>query len=337
MSICAVQKQCGGCPNLELPPELELRQKTTVVQELLAAVGFELSVEATPLTERQLGYRSRIRMACVDGRIDFFNTLKTNGCAVLDPNLYQAADQLIRLTAANPALINQSGAIELRVSDVDDRIGFRTDFTFAPDQLSQQLGDKWLIQTPDSATQTLTYELLPGWKLKVPLSSFVQVNLPVMRQILRYLQLEFESISPQPDTLLDLYAGFGSYTYTLEPYLQSSQLVEIELFACHAARTQLNTNVEVFEGPVESLTGVLQPADLVIVNPGRAGLKEVADKLTPLVQQALIYISCNPQTLATDLAVMAGEGIKPQKAGCFDMFPGTNHIETVVTCTKSVG
>ena len=335
MPICAVQTQCGGCPNLDLDSVLELEGKVATVKGMFANVG----IDFTPCYEkprmRQLGYRSRIRMACVDGRIDFFNTLKKNGCAVLNDSLFQAAAQLIEQTKAAPELIGVSGAIELRVSDADDRIGLRTAFDFDVNGLKRALDKSWVLDTPSSKPQSLTYELLEDTFVDVPLRSFVQVNQPVMRQILFYLQQEAESLFSGGFSLLDLFSGFGPYTHTLDHYLTSAQLVEVNTFACTAAKDQLEVHVEVFDGPVEENIARLQTADLVIVNPGRAGLKETAELIEPLVGRALIYISCNPETLAPDLEVLASQGLQPVKARCFDMFPGTQHIETVVTCAKS--
>ncbi|HEX2094276.1 MAG TPA: hypothetical protein VHG28_17875, partial [Longimicrobiaceae bacterium] len=84
------------------------------------------------------------------------------------------------------------------------------------------------------------------------------------------------------------------------------------------------------EGPVEAILPAHLPADLVILNPPRAGVAaEVAEQLAAAPPRGIVYVSCNPATLARDLKRMGG-AFRLESVRSFDLFPQTAHVETVV-------
>jgi tRNA/tmRNA/rRNA uracil-C5-methylase (TrmA/RlmC/RlmD family) len=100
------------------------------------------------------------------------------------------------------------------------------------------------------------------------------------------------------------------------------------------ARTHAIPGYEVVEGKVEDEMARVLPADLVLLNPPRTGLHP---SLTLLLKggtvERMIYVSCDPATLARDLERL-GTGFRLERVVAFDLFPQTAHVETVVTLTR---
>jgi len=133
-----------------------------------------------------------------------------------------------------------------------------------------------------------------------------------------------------PTHAIDAYAGRGDTAVALAT--AGVRVTAIELDRDGAARggERLSAPSRVIEGRVEDLLPGLLPADVLVVNPPRAGLHErvtatlAAARPSPC---AIIYVSCNPATLARDLARL--EGFRVASLIAFDMFPQTAHVETV--------
>jgi 23S rRNA (uracil1939-C5)-methyltransferase len=164
--------------------------------------------------------------------------------------------------------------------------------------------------------------------------AFAQVNPTVATALRDFVDASVRSFSPQ--RVVDAYAGSGELT---ERFARDGvHVVAIEADASGTAATRrrvteagLADRVEVVTALVESALSSALPADVVVLNPPRAG---VAVGVTALLEQAarhgvrgIVYVSCDPATLARDLARVPGWRIDAMR--CFDMFPQTAHVETV--------
>jgi 23S rRNA (uracil1939-C5)-methyltransferase len=164
--------------------------------------------------------------------------------------------------------------------------------------------------------------------------AFAQVNPTVATALRDFVDASVRAFSPL--RVVDAYAGSGELT---ERFARDGvHVVSIEADASGTAATRrrvveagLTDRVEVVTGLVESALSSALPADVVVLNPPRAG---VAVGVTTLLEQAasrgvrgIVYVSCDPATLARDLARVPGWRIDAVR--CFDMFPQTAHVETV--------
>ena len=133
----------------------------------------------------------------------------------------------------------------------------------------------------------------------------------------------------------DLYAGIGETTRALAERGAVVTSVEVDRRAVALAEARgPSTGIRRVAGPVEVELDSLDPADAVIVNPPRTGLGEaVTDRLRAVASSRLVYVSCDPATLARDLArlepVYRVTGVR-----AFDLFPQTAHVETLVTAFR---
>ncbi|HEV7389755.1 MAG TPA: hypothetical protein VGN73_14175, partial [Gemmatimonadaceae bacterium] len=169
-----------------------------------------------------------------------------------------------------------------------------------------------------------------------PSASFAQIN-SEMAEILGEYVIE-RARSYQPRTIIDAYAGAGHTAVALSEAGAKVTAIELDTDASEYSATRLGEPSRAIRARVEdALPGVL-PADLVILNPPRAGVDErvttTLEKETGHVR-SLIYVSCNPATLARDVARLPSYEIRSVRA--FDMFPQTAHVETVCELQPAQG
>lgn len=169
-----------------------------------------------------------------------------------------------------------------------------------------------------------------------PSASFAQVNVE-MAEILREYVVS-RTLDYQPRTVIDGYAGAGHTAIVLAGKGVAVTAIELDRDASRWSAERLAQPSRAITARVEdALPGVL-PADVVILNPPRAG---VDDRVTSTLEvevehvRAVIYVSCNPATLARDLARMPSYEVETLQA--FDMFPQTAHVETVCVLRPAPG
>ncbi len=368
--ICPVQQRCGGCPLLHLTRTAELDTKLATVRAAFAEVGLTPPPLSVRTAGQRTGYRNRLRMKVEAGRADFFNQAKRDGCPVLRTELWTAIDQLRIATAANPTLLGSTTHVEVRLSDADGtdnepRIGLAlgavADAAQPPDRfgLGQSLGEGWVVGHPEqSPVPTLPYRTAASLApFAVPVTSFVQVNSAVNRLLVGEVMALATRIGAS--TFLDLFSGAGNFALPLLSLGLSGLACDDEgaamtSLASEAARVaaggagsaQLATRpgdvrqlLMTVEGETSNATGTtgpdLSPADLVIVDPPRAGLRQGYSGLAKLVLNRLVLVSCYPKSLAVDLVALGRLGLAVETVMCFDMFPGTSHIETMTVLKKA--
>jgi 23S rRNA (uracil1939-C5)-methyltransferase len=186
-------------------------------------------------------------------------------------------------------------------------------------------------------------EELLGRRFRVRPNAFLQTN-TAMCERLYELVLEYAALTGG-ETVYDLYCGIGTIGLTLAERSLTVWGIEIseESVACALENAELNgiTNTAFFAGEVGRAVAELVPRagrpDLVVVDPPRAGLSGKAlRRVGALESPRLLYVSCNPTTLAADAAVLCRElGYRLERARPLDMFPHTPHVETVALFTRA--
>lgn len=184
------------------------------------------------------------------------------------------------------------------------------------------------------AGQDHIMETLNGLSFKVSPASFFQVN-PAQALHLYQEAIQLADLQPN-EKVLDAYSGVG--TLSLSIAMRAKHVVAIENVpeAINDARENAErnniANVEFHCANVESFIGKMdEKIDTVFLNPPRKGCEPAVIKaMARLKPQKIIYISCDPATLARDLALMCEQGYKIDAVQPFDMFPQTAHVETVV-------
>ena len=186
-------------------------------------------------------------------------------------------------------------------------------------------------------------------KYQISPLSFYQVN-PVQTETLYSLALEYAELSGS-ETVWDLYCGIGTISLFLAKQAEKVYGVEIVPQAIEDARTNAKINgignAEFFVGKAEEVlpayydryaqehNGETARADVIVVDPPRKGCDAaLLDTIVRMEPEKVVYVSCDPATLARDLKILCENGYELKKIRAVDMFPMTVHVETVVLMSK---
>ncbi len=154
--------------------------------------------------------------------------------------------------------------------------------------------------------------------------------------------LDFAELTGK-EAVLDLYSGIGNFSIPLAKKSKEVLGVEISNNSVKLARENLKLNsIEniVFqnaacEDAVQILNDQDESFDLIVLDPPREGAKEIIEGIVDLNAKKIIYISCDPATLARDLKKLGSLGYKVIKVQPYDMFPQTFHIESITLLAKA--
>ncbi len=183
-------------------------------------------------------------------------------------------------------------------------------------------------------------ETILGKRFKLSFESFFQVN---SLQVARLYGLALDALEEPLETVWDLYAGVGTLAILASDQAKTVRALELSPEAAEdaGANIALNhaQNVTMTVGRAERLiwdwvNKAAKPPSAVIMDPPRAGLDAlVVESLLALGSPQLIYVSCNPETLARDVALLSA-AYDLSAATPVDMFPRTDHVETVAVFTR---
>jgi len=182
------------------------------------------------------------------------------------------------------------------------------------------------------------YDKLGGLKFKVSNASFYQVN-PIQTEVLYSKALELSGVTKE-DTVIDAYSGIGTMALWFAPRSHYVYGIEEVKDAVHDAseNAQINKieNCRFNIGKVEKILADLVEGDVLILDPPRGGCEEkVLKTIGKSKFKKIVYVSCNPGTLARDLAYLSDKGFTVDQVQPVDMFPHSFHIETVTKLVKA--
>ena len=182
---------------------------------------------------------------------------------------------------------------------------------------------------------------LCGCKFRISPKSFYQVN-PVQTEILYQTAIDFAELTGKEE-VIDAYCGIG--TIGLVAAKHAKKVIGVELNGDAVRDAKVNAkendikNAEFYKGDagefMEAMAAKNQSVDVVFMDPPRAGSDEkFMSSVVKMGPKKVVYVSCNPETLARDLKFMKKKGYKIEKIQPVEMFPFTEHLETVVLMKK---
>lgn len=183
---------------------------------------------------------------------------------------------------------------------------------------------------------------LCGLTFRLSPRSFYQVN-PAMTELLYKKAREYAALSGR-ERVIDAYCGTGTIGLIMAPLAREVIGVEVNRDAVADARVNAkengikNADFQAADAGefMSAMARAHERADVVMLDPPRAGCSQkFLQSLLTLAPRRIVYISCNPETLARDLHTLTRGGYAVKKIQPFDMFPYTNHVENVVCLTKS--
>jgi 23S rRNA (uracil1939-C5)-methyltransferase len=183
------------------------------------------------------------------------------------------------------------------------------------------------------------HELMPPLRFKYDTTAFFQINSEMASML--YREARRMALEGGARRILELYSGVGTLSCFLAEGGAFVTAVEewapaAALMKENAALNGLSDRLEVFSGKAEKTPAFAAGGyDAVVVDPPRSGCgMEVLDSIGELSPERIVYVSCNPATLARDGAILLEKGYRPVEIRCFDMFPQTVHVETAVLFQK---
>src|SRR5581483_1067929 len=334
LASCPVFGTCGGCQLQHMRYEAQLEWKREVVRQLLREIGDFADPPLLPTEPCDIPWHYRNHMRFSVNRSGqpgltargTHRVLPLTACPIAHERINQALQVLSQQSNARPQVL-------IRCSAVSNQVMIQP--APAP-EVAQQLTDAGL----DLHSETMEEEL--GGKLfRIRPSSFFQTNTAQAEKMARMViagLLQTATLStehPRPITIIDAYCGVGTFALLLAPYVNKTIAIEESPSAIKDAQWNLRDapNVEILKGKVEDILPTLAtPIDGLVIDPPRAGCQQsVLDALVQHPVARIVYVSCDPSTLARDLNILCHvhSTYRLQSVQPLDMFPQTAHIECV--------
>lgn len=362
---CAHYDRCGGCSFQHLDADKQIQAKQSIMIDQMKRIGKLEDFDVWPaLTGPHWGYRHRARLGVKNvfkkGRVLVGFREKgspylaeLDSCPVLHPRV---GNHLLDLSDMIAGLSINQQLPQIEVAVGDDRVALVLRVLQEPSPedrsalqaFSERMGFDLYLQSggPDSIvplegeclemSNSLSYALPESVQLRFGPSDFVQVNPAINRDMinraLEALQLN------DGDQVLDLFCGLGNFSLPMAR--RAGRVTGIEgseslvQRAAENARHNGLDNVEFYAAnlmeSVEDQPWVSQNYNKVLIDPPRTGAKEVLPLIRRWQPEQVLYISCNPSTLARDAGILVHElGYRLVRAGVMDMFPHTAHVESI--------
>ncbi|TCI05016.1 23S rRNA (uracil(1939)-C(5))-methyltransferase RlmD [Corallincola luteus] len=367
--FCSHFGDCGGCALQHLSAE----GQRVVKQKRLARVLADHHVAEpedwhAPISGETQGYRRRARISIWFGKgknefkVGFRQRsskalVEIDSCPVLAESL-QSSFKLLRqllVRLKRPKVFShlevcqsQEGTVWI-LRQLDQ---LRNDDLTLVQQFAEQHSLQLLTESNSGALQTLTGEAAPIYHYQLTVAEqaldvgfapnhFIQVNEQVNRAMVTQA---VDWLAPRAgETIADLFSGVGNFSFAIASV--GAKVIGVEGIeamnqraAANAERLALTDRCQ-FEtidlnGDLTEFAQNHGPFDGVLLDPARAGAQAVAEQIHLLAPHRLVYVSCDPATLARDTEILCSQGYRIEKAGIIDMFPHTTHLESMLLFRK---
>ena len=315
---CPYFTRCGGCQYQHIDYTEQLTQKLSILRESLERIGkISFDGEIKVVADTPWGYRNRIQVHIENGRVGYrehgsMKLCAISHCPISSPKLNEA---ITKLNEAMPYVGRYEGTLELFTNEIDLQVNPSARVTRRVRDLLDTLG----------TTMPVEYT-----GLRVSRNSFFQVNRFLLPKL-----VEATTGETSGSLAMDLYAGAGLFSSALAK--RFTRVISVEAGA--SAHRDLVENasragraIEPHHTAVEEfLVGFFKTPDFILADPPRAGIgKQAIAQLLRIHASRLTLVSCDPATLARDLAQLTASRYHIERIVLIDLFPQTFHLETVV-------
>ena len=322
--LCPYFGVCGGCQWQHIAYSRQLAFKEHIVREQLRRIGGFTNPPVAPMlaADNPWAYRNHLRFTAKRrGEVGFVQRgshrfLRIDRCLIADD----------RVNDALPLLQGKCG----NMHQITFRVGVNTSEMFVHPDLTA-------VDPSIESGQRFYHEEILGRRFRISGASFFQTN---TLQADRLVELVRDRLDPaQHETLVDAYAGVGTFAVILAPLVRRVVAIEESAAAVDDAMVNIasSPNIQYYKDKVEDvLPQISQQVDALILDPPRQGCHAKAlDTVIKIAPSRIAYVSCDPSTLARDLRILAEGGYELKEVTPIDMFPQTYHIECVATLRRS--
>lgn len=333
---CPYFGRCGGCRLQHAQYPLQLEIKRAILTETLRRIGkIELPAAPAVISGPAWEYRNRVQFHVRGGRIGFFEADSQRLCAIeqcmiASPKLNETLSALRRVASGSRwahllhsvEVFTDGEQVQIHVASSPQRRGPGSGFFRA-------LG----ARLPGVVAGALSYAV-GEQRYRVGSRSFFQVNRFLIADLVGHALENAEG-----DTAADLYAGVGLFSLPMARRFRRVAAVESSAAAAadlahNAAQAGLAIEVHRMDAAAY-LSGLKGPPDFLLADPPRSGLgRAVVRELLRLGPPGLALVSCEPATLARDLAELLAGGYRIAQLTLVDLFPQTHHIEAVARLAR---
>lgn len=359
---CPHYDRCGGCDLQHLDDQTQRAACREILLDCFRRLGgLEIGDRLEPdLAGLTLGYRNRLRLTANDIGHYGLKERRSNAIVPIETCPIMAEPFLRTILP----WLRHLPPMEQVIVRLDGRGGWLLSLYGNPARqrpLRKMLAGIADQDAPAPGLQGLLFNNRPQWgrtylvihvgehKFRVSHRSFFQSNLEMAAAVLDTVHSWLVERQPAGGDLADLYGGVGLFTLGLAEHCGRLLLVDSDASALQDAQETLRRQpavagrTEVREGDVHHVLAAPDIAEAIawpdacaVLDPPRAGLgKKVVAQLDRLGPRTLVYLSCDPATLARDCAGLAASGYRIERVRPVAMFPQTSHLETLVLLTRT--
>ena len=362
--MCKAASFCGGCSFQHASHAYQLELKQAEVQQKFGQITPREWME--PISALSYGYRTKARLGVkyVDKKdrvlVGFREKMKPyiadiESCPILVDPVSSLIEPLIELISglSEPRTIPQ---IEVACGDSDVALIFRHMVAMSDEDMQKlkSFGHEQSVQMflqPEGLDSThkihpqdnddLLHYRLPDYGLVFQFSpqDFTQVNLAVNRQMVARA-VALLDIDPS-DEVFDAFCGIGNFSLAISRFAKKVTGAEQSASSIARARENARLNgvenvsfvVEDLQLETSEING-LKGVNKVLLDPPRSGAEAMVKRLASSNVVRIVYVSCNPETLARDIGILENQGFELRSAGIIDMFPHTTHVESIALLVR---
>lgn len=322
--ICPYYSSCGGCHLMHQDYNKQLEYKKEKVKEILTKFG-NIDIDINKINySNNLYYRNKIVLHNLGLYKNKTNeVVEIDKCYLVKDKINEIINRLkqykdieevtIKVSSLNEVMIVIKGNINLDIDKFKDinSIYLNDKLIYGNNYIKEVINDLTFYMYKDS---------------------FFQINYDVMNMLYNKIIDYYKENSNQK--VLDLYCGTGTIGMLISKYCKSVVGIEVNSDAIESANRckDINniSNIEFYLGKVEDKIDLIKDTDSIVVDPPRSGLDSYTiDTILKLEPKSIIYVSCDPVTLARDLKILKDK-YNIKEIELFDMFPNTYHVESFV-------
>jgi 23S rRNA (uracil1939-C5)-methyltransferase len=362
---CEFFEVCGGCSFQYISSDHQIDIKFNHLQSLFASHQVNPMEWLKPLKVAEWGYRRKARLGVRyvkkkervlvgfrEKKSSFISDM--SHCEILHPligkNLNHLAECINLMDAREfipqieVAVGEEEVVLVLRhleeINDHDEKI---------LNEYAYKLNIHWYLQSGGidtikplkKAIELIYRHPMHDVEMKFLPTDFTQVNFEMNQEMVN-LALSMLDLN-QEDLVLDLFCGLGNFTLPIAKYTKHVVGVDGDVGLINRAKQNAISNeienaeffaANLFEDSSAFTWYRNKRYNKALIDPARTGAKEILPSLSKLGIELIVYVSCNPATLARDAKILEDDGYKVLKAGVMDMFPHTGHVESIALFKK---
>ena len=330
---CKYYNVCGGCQIMHIKEEKQEEFKKEKVEEILKKfLKYNKDVNDIVFS-KNFNYRNKVVLHVKDNKLGFYKN-KTNElieidkCLLLNPVINDLISYL-----KNYIELKDIEKITIKVGNKTNEVMLIIDGSIAKYQKLLEIVDVLIINEKVMTTKDYITSYIGNKKYIIKRNSFFQVNYDISTRM--YDKVKDVIVKEKSKNVLDLYCGTGTIGIYISDVVSKITGIEVVSDAIEAANTnkKINNveNIEFILGKVEDKLDFISNnnIDTVIVDPPRSGLhKKVIPILEKISPKTIIYVSCDPITMARDIKLLSNN-YELVEVTPYDMFPNTYHVECV--------